>query len=77
MTDWPMSDPTFETRAELEDWAGHEGLKANVLLELAKAVRHPVHKIEALSNAIALVENIKRVTLAHAHLLKGPTNERS
>lgn len=53
-----MSDPTFTTRADLEEWVARTG---------RKAVAHQV-----LGERTALLEatvHIRRVTLAHAHLL--------
>lgn len=65
MTDRPKrGDPTFETREELEDWRGRWSHKQT--LRFARGRDRSARNIG---------NKLRRVTLAHAHLLKGQTDD--
>ena len=55
-----MTDPTFKTRAELVAWARQRARFPDPTLPVRKA-------------QLAALEDIRRVTLAHGHLLQETT----
>lgn len=64
MTTPPMSsDPTFQTRAELEAWAARTAREAQA--------HHVMGERTSVLEALAV---ISRVTLAHPHLFATPTS---